>query len=251
MGNSNLSLALQQLGDDALILGQRLCEWSGHAPSVELDISLANLALDLIGQATLLLDFAGKVEGEGRTGDTLAFHRDDSAFRNTLMVEQPNGDFGQTILRHFFYTTYALPLYEGLAKSSDEHLAAIAEKAIKELRYHTEYSAEWVVRLGDGTEESRTRMGQALEWLWRFIDDMFDEDAAWSQLADEGVVPSRKALRDAFDARVADVLTQATLGVPEKVWPVTGGRMGAHSEHLSRLLADMQVLPRTHPEAAW
>lgn len=251
MSRRHLFIALQQLGDDALILGQRLCEWSGHAPSIELDISLSNLALDLIGQATLLLEYAGEVEGEGRGADALAYHRDDNEFLSCLLVEQPNGDFGQTMLRHFFYATYALPLYEVLAKSNDERIAAITEKAVKELRYHADYSAEWVVRLGDGTEESHERIIKALGWLWRFVDDMFAEDEAWAVLANAGVVPSRSALRADFDARVAEVLTQATLDVPEEIWPITGGREGQHTEHLSRLLAEMQVLPRIHPEAAW
>ena len=249
--NQNLFSALTQLGDDALILSQRLCEWSGHAPTLELDISLSNLALDLVGQATLLLNYAGEVEGTGRNGDTLAYRRDHNEFSNCLIVEQPNGDFGQTVLRHFFYSAYALPIYQGLARSTDEHLAAIAEKAVKELRYHFEYSSGWVIRLGDGTEESRNRMLKALDWLWRFIDDMFVEDSAWSDLVDANVVPSRKGLREEFDATVLDVLSRAGLELPAQVWPITGGREGRHSEHLSLLLAEMQVLSRAHPEAAW
>jgi ring-1,2-phenylacetyl-CoA epoxidase subunit PaaC len=251
MNNSSLSVVLQQMGDDVLILGQRLCEWSGHAPAVELDISLSNLALDLIGQANMLLDYAGTVEAAGRDADALAFHRGDHEFRNALMVEQPNGDFGQTMLRHFFFATYALALYRELAQSSDHQIAAIAEKANKELRYHAEYSAEWVIRLGDGTPESHGRMTKALDCLWRFIDDLFAEDAAWSEQAKAGVVPWRHALRPEFDARVAEVLAQASLDMPEKAWPITGGRDGAHSEHLSRLLGEMQVLARAHPGAQW
>lgn len=251
MDDQQLSVVLQQIGDDALILSQRLCEWSGHAPMVELDISLSNLALDLVGQATMLLDYAGDVAGGGRDADSLAFHRDSNEFRNCLMVEQPNGDFGQTMLRHFFYASYALPLFEGLSESNDEHIAAIAAKAVKELRYHAEYSAEWIVRLGDGTEESRARMVKALDWLWRFVDDMFAEDDAWSAATEAGLVPSRRQMRKAFNARVTEVLTQAGLDVPDDVWPIVGGREGQHSEHLSHLLAEMQVLPRAMPDASW
>ena len=243
--------ALLQMGDDSLVLGQRLCEWSGKAPTIEVDLSLSNLALDLIGQATMLLDYAGQVEGEGRDADRLAFHRDAELFRNSLMVEQPNGDFARTVVRHFFFATYASALYEALSKSSDETLAAIAAKAVKELRYHSEYAAEWVVRLGDGTEESHSRMVKALDWHWRFIDDLFEDDADWAELAERGIVPLRATLRGNFGKRVAQVFGEATLEVPGEVWPLTGGRQGRHSEHLSLVLAEMQVLPRAHPAATW
>lgn len=242
---------LQQLGDDALILGQRLCEWSGHAATVEIDISLSNLALDMVGQATLLLDHAGTVEGAGRDADRLAFHRDAHEFRNCLLVEQPNGDFARTMMRHFLFSHYALPLYEGLQSSSDEQLSAIAQKAVKELRYHAEYSADWVIRMGDGNEESRQRSLDALEWSWRFVGDMFDEGESWSDLASRGVVPSRASIRPLFDASVAQTFAAAKLPVPEEGRPVIGGRSGKHSEHLSLMLAEMQILPRTHPEAVW
>lgn len=243
--------ALLQLGDDSLILGQRLCEWSGKAPTIEVDLSLSNLALDLIGQATMLLDYAGKVEGEGRDGDRLAFHRDAEQFRNSLLVEQPNGDFARTMVRHFFFVTYASALYDALTKSGDETVAAIAAKAVKELRYHADYAAEWVVRLGDGTDESHERMEKALAWCWRFLDDLFEDDADWVELAERGMLPLRATLRSGFDQCVAQVLAQATLEVPGEVWPLAGGRQGKHSEHLSIMLAEMQVLPRAHPTAAW
>ncbi|AZI35385.1 phenylacetate-CoA oxygenase PaaI subunit [Caenibius tardaugens NBRC 16725] len=242
---------LTQLGDDSLILGQRLCEWCGHAPTIEVDLSLSNLALDLIGQATLLLDYAGVVEGAGRDADRLAFHRSAEAFRNCLLAEQPNGDFAQTIVRHFFYATYAAALFEELVHSSDRRLSEIAAKAAKELRYHAEYAADWVVRLGDGTEESNARMRDALAWHWRFVDDLFLDDADWVACAERGLVPLRQALRPAFGDIVATVLGRAGLDVPGKVWPIMGGRSGRHSEHLSTLLAIMQVLPRAHPQAAW
>lgn len=249
--NKPLFNALLQLGDESLILGQRLCEWSGKAPTIEVDLSLSNLALDLIGQATMLLDYAGQVEGEGRGADRLAFHRDAEQFLNSLMVEQPNGDFARTIVRHFLFATFASALYEALTRSSDETLAAIAAKAVKELRYHADFAAEWVVRLGDGTEESHNRMLKALDWHWRFIGDLFEDDEDWIELAGDGVVPLRASLRDGFNERVAQVLGKATLDVPGEVWPLTGGRRGNHSEHLSIMLAEMQVLPRAHPTAVW
>lgn len=248
---SPLFHGLLQLGDDSLILGQRLCEWCGHAPSIEVDLSLSNLALDLIGQATMLLDHAGEIEGAGRDADRLAFHRDAEHYRNCLLVEQPNGDFAQTIVRHFLYSTHAAALFEELAHSRHGPLAEIAAKAVKELRYHAEYSADWTVRLGDGTEESHARMRDALDWHWRFVDDLFLDDADWNACAQEGMVPLRQTLRPAFDTTVGSVLERAGLPVPDKVWPVAGGRSGRHSEHLSPMLATMQVLPRAHPQATW
>lgn len=249
--DTSLFRALLQLGDDSLILGQRLCEWCGHAPTIEVDLSLSNLALDLIGQATLLLDYAGEIEGAGQDADRLAFHRDAVQFQNCLLVEQPNGDFAQTMVRHFLYSTYAVGLFEELAHSTDRQLAEIAAKAIKELRYHFEYSADWVVRLGDGTDESRARTCEAFDWHWRFLDDLFLDDANWSTCAGLGVVPLRQSLRHEFDKTVAAVLDRATVSGPGKVWAITGGRSGQHSEHLSPMLATMQVLPRTYPQASW
>lgn len=243
--------ALIQLGDDSLILGQRLCEWCGHAPTIEVDLGLSNLALDLIGQATLLLDYAGEVEGGGRDADWLAFHRNPEQFANCLLVEQPNGDFARTVVRHLFFATYARSLYEALAASSDVRLAEIAAKAVKELRYHADFAGDWAERLGDGTEESRARMADALDWHWRFVDDLFHDDAEWADCAARGLVPERQSLREGFERDVSAVLERAGLALPGKVWPLVGGRSGQHSEHLSALLATMQVLPRAHPEAVW
>lgn len=248
---SPLFRALLQLGDDGLVLGQRLCEWCGHAPTIEVDLSLSNLALDLIGQATLLLDYAGEVEGAGRNADRLAFHRDAGSFSNCLLVEQPNGDFAQTIVRHFLYATYAVALFEELTRSRDSHLAGIAAKAIKELRYHLDYATGWIERLGGGTDESRSRMRDALDWHWRFIDDLFIDDENWRACATQGLVSFRAGLRPAFDRNVSAVLERAGLVVPKKVWAVAGGRDGRHTEHLSAMLATMQALPRAHPQAVW
>ena len=202
---------LLRLGDDSLILGQRLTEWCGHAPALEIDLSLANIGLDLIGQATLLLNFAGEVEGQFRDGDKLAFHRDVLAFRNCLLVEQPNGDFAQTIARQFIFSTYQLALLDGLTRSSEPRIAEIAAKAVKEVTYHAELSANWVIRLGDGTEESRRRMIEGLDWFWRFVDELFDVDAVETPLIEAGIAVNRASLRDPFDARVSAVLREGDL----------------------------------------
>ena len=240
-----------RLGDDALILGQRLTEWCGHAPALEVDLSLANIGLDLIGQATLLLDFAAEIEGRGRDADRLAFHRDVLAWRNCLLVEQPNGDFARTIARQFLFSTYHQGLYEALTASAEPRLAEVAAKAVKEVRYHAEIAAEWVVRLGDGTDESRARMIEGLDWFWRFVDEMFQMDAIERGLAARGIAVDRAALRPAFDATLNSVLHEATLPLPRFPRPVVGGRKGHHSEHLGHLLAAMQYLPRTYPDARW
>ncbi len=233
-----------RLGDDALILGQRVTEWCGHAPAIEVDLSLANLGLDLIGQATLLLGLAGDA-------DRLAFHRDVLAFRNCLIVEQPNGDFAQTIARQFLFSTYQAALYEALQHSAEPRLAEIAAKARTEVRYHAELAAEWVIRLGDGTEESRRRMIDGLDWHWRFVDELFQMDATEQALADVGIAVDKATLRPGYDAVLARVLAEATLPAPVYPRAVTGGRTGHHSEHLGHLLAVMQYLPRTYPDATW
>lgn len=249
--NDNLFQYLLRLGDDCLILGQRLCEWSGHAPTVEVDLSLSNLALDLIGQATLLLGYAGEVEGKGRDADALAFHRDAQEFRNCLLVEQPNGDFGQTMARQLVFSTYHLHLLERLTASTDTRIAEIAEKAVKEVRYHAELAAEWVIRLGDGTEESHDRMADGMDMFWRFFDDLFAMDEGERTLLEAGVAADKSAIRADTERRIAEVLEQATIEVPALPWQITGGRTGRHTEALSLLLAEMQVLPRAHPEARW
>ena len=247
-GPAHIAYALR-LGDDALILGQRLSEWCGHAPALEVDLSLANFALDLVGQATSFLGHAGALEGEGRDADALAFHRDVLDFTNCLMVEQPNGDFGQTIARQFLFSTWQQLLYERLAASSDPTLAAIAAKGVKEVAYHAEVSADWVIRLGDGTEESGRRMAAGLEWHWRFVDELFEPaDAA---LVAAGIAVDAPALRPTWDLAIAAVLAQANLATPAPRRAVSGGRKGHHSEHLGHLLATMQHLPRSYPGAKW
>ena len=242
---------LLRLGDDSLVLGQRLTEWCGHAPALEIDLSLANVGLDLIGQATLLLGFAGEVEGAGRDADALAFHRDALGFRNCLLVEQPNGDFAQTIARQFLFSVYQLALFDGLTRSAEPRIAEIAAKAVKEVEYHADLAADWVIRLGDGTDESRRRMIEGLDWFWRFVDELFMADEAVASLAAAGIAVDYPALRSGFDRRVSDVLREATIPAPVYPRGVKGGRTGHHSEHLGHLLATMQHIPRAYPKAAW
>jgi ring-1,2-phenylacetyl-CoA epoxidase subunit PaaC len=238
---------LLRLGDDALVLGQRLSEWCGHGPVLEVDISLANLALDQIGQATLLLNEAA---GDG-DGDKLAFHRDVLDFRNCLMVEQPNGDFAQTIARHLLYTTWQHLLLQRLAQSSDRFLVDFAHKAVKEVTYHRELASEWTVRLGDGTEESARRMAEGLDWNWRFVPELFEVDEALQAAIDRGIAPDPREFEDEYRSAIAAVLADARLEAPADQRPIVGGRRGHHSEHLGHLLAVMQFLPRTYPQATW
>jgi len=240
-----------RLGDDSLILGQRLGEWTGHAPSVEVDLSLANMALDLIGQATHFLSYAAEVEGRGRDADALAFRRDVLDFRNCLMVEQPNGDFARTMARQFLFSTWQKMLFAHLTGSGDDRIAAVAAKAVKEVTYHQELASEWVIRLGDGTEESRRRMEAGLDWMWRFIPELFEMDALGEAAVERGVGVHVRSFREDYDRQVRAVLAEATIEPPRDQRPILGGRRGHHSEHLGHLLAVMQYLPRTYPEAVW
>ena len=242
---------LLRLGDDSLILGQRLSEWCGHAPSVEVDLSLANMALDLIGQATYFLNYAGEVEGKGRDGDALAFRRDVLDFRNCWLVEQPNGDFAQTMARQLLFSTWQRMLFERLASSNDSTIAGVAEKAVKEVAYHEALAGEWVVRLGDGTEESRRRMIDGLDWNWRFVPELFESDDLVGFMAERGIGTDPQLLRDEYESRIRAVLAEAGLEAPKDQRPILGGRRGHHSEHLGHLLAAMQYLPRTYPDAVW
>lgn len=235
---------LLRLGDDSLVLGQRLGEWCGHGPALEVDISLANLALDLIGQATLLLNEAGD-------GDRLAFHRDVLDFRNCMLVEQPNGDFAQTIARHLLFSTWQHMLLQRLTGSSDRFLREYAAKAVKEVAYHRELASEWTVRLGDGTEESGRRMAEGLDWCWRFVPELFEVDATLQAAIEAGIAPDHRAFEDEYRSAIAAVLAEAHTALPADQRPILGGRRGHHSEHLGHLLAVMQFLPRTYPDAIW
>ncbi len=239
------------LGDDALILAQRLSEWVARAPELEEDVALANIALDLLGQARTLLTYAGEVEGAGRDEDALAYVRDDRDFRNVELVEIPNGDFAVTMARQLAFSAYQLELYQVLRDSADPTLAAIAAKAVKEVAYHRDHATQWVLRLGDGTDESHRRMQRGLDTVWPYVDELFAPDGVTAKLAAAGIAADPPALRPAWSAYVEPVLAEATLHVPVPSWQAAGGRAGMHTEHLGYLLAEMQHLHRSHPGAAW
>ncbi|MCC7194052.1 MAG: phenylacetate-CoA oxygenase subunit PaaC [Gemmatimonadaceae bacterium] len=242
---------LLRLGDDRLVLGHRLSEWCGHGPILEEDIAMANIALDLIGQANLLLLKAASVENAGRDADALAYLRDAREYRNALIAELPRGDFAFTIARQFLFSAWALRQWEALASCRDADLAGIAARAVKESRYHVRHSAEWLVRLGDGTEESHARAQDALDELWRYTGELFLTDAIERELAHEGLAADPSAFRSAWQKDVDDVVARATLRLPAVEHWQQGGRTGLHTEHLGRMLAEMQVLPRTYPGARW
>lgn len=240
-----------RLGDDSLILGHRLSEWCGHGPILEEDIAMTNISLDLVGQATSLLGYAGELEGNGRDADALAFLRFDRDYKNVLLVEQPNGDFGMTMLRQFFFDAYCKPLFEKLQHSTDQHLAAIAEKSLKETKYHLKHSSEWVIRLGDGTEESNARIQDSLNTLWRYTNELFFTDEVDAELVEKGIVPSLQEIQNEWNATVTAVLNEATLTIPTNNWKQEGGRKGLHSEHLGYILAELQYMQRAYPNMQW
>jgi ring-1,2-phenylacetyl-CoA epoxidase subunit PaaC len=240
-----------RLADTSLILGQRLAEWVGHAPALEEDLGLANISLDLIGQARLLLSYAGRLEGQGRDEDALAFLRDAPAFANVTLAEQPNGDFGRTIVRQVLLDAWQMQLYEGLAVSTDRQLAGIAAKALKETAYHLRFSSGWLVRLGDGTEESHRREQEALDQLWPYTIELFTADAIDAELASAGVAPSLELVQRSWDEYMDQLLRSATLRRPEAVPYQWYGKQGVHSEHLSHLLTEMQHMQRTYPGVQW
>jgi ring-1,2-phenylacetyl-CoA epoxidase subunit PaaC len=240
-----------RLADLSLVLGQRLGEWIGHAPAIEEDLGLANTALDLIGQARLLLAYAGEIEGRGRSEDDLAFLREQGEFLNPVLVEQPNGDFGQTIVRQVLIDAFQLELYERLATSADAHLAAIAAKSVKETRYPFRYSAGWLMRLGDGTAESRARVQSALEKFWPLTVELFAEDDLDRAMVEAGVAPRLDEVRAAWILRIEALLAEATLTRPADRTYSWFGKRGEHSEHLGYMLAEMQHLQRAHPGARW
>ena len=240
-----------RLADDSLILGHRLSEWCGHGPILEEDIALTNLSLDLIGQATSLLNYAGELEGKGRDGDALAFLRYEREYKNLLLVEQSNGDFGKTILRQFLFDAYRKPLFERLQYSKDVTLAAIAEKSLKETKYHLKHTSEWVIRLGDGTDESHSRIQESLDSLWKYTNEIFYKDDIDSILENESIVPSSEEIKVEWSKTVNDVLKEATLVIPSNNWVQEGGRKGLHTESLGYLLAEMQYMQRAYPNMTW
>lgn len=240
-----------RLADNALILGQRLSEWCGHGPILEQDIALTNIALDQIGQARNLYQYAAKQIGGEANEDSLAFLRDAHEFRNLLLVEQPNGHWGDTLVRQFFFDTFNFFQYEFLRNSQDQQLAAIAGKAIKEITYHAQYSAEWIIRMGDGTDESHEKVQKSLNDLWMWAGEMFEMDPVHQEMMEKGIGPDYQVILDQWNAKVNEILDIATLKRPEGDWFQTGGKKGIHTENLGFILAEMQFLPRAYPESKW
>jgi ring-1,2-phenylacetyl-CoA epoxidase subunit PaaC len=245
-----LNLVLRR-ADDALILGHRLSEWCGHAPLVEEDIALANIALDLIGQGRSLYDYAARVEGSGLSEDHFAYRREQHQYRNCLLVEQPNGDFAATIVRQVLFSAFMDLYWREMMKSRDETLAAIAAKAEKETAYHLRHSAEWLIRLGDGTEESNARAQAALDEFWPYTAELFATDETERSLAGSDIAPDSSSLQEPWQKRIEPIMREATLNIPNATWMQSGGRSGRHTEHLGYILADLQFLQRAHPEAVW
>ncbi len=237
--------------DDALILGHRLSEWCGHAPALEEDMALANMGLDLLGQARELYSYAADVEGQGNDEDKFAYLRDVRQYRNLLLLEQPNGDFACTMARQFFYAAFADLYWRAMMKSTDATLAAIAAKSEKESAYHLRHSSEWMVRLGDGTEESHRRAQGAVDDLWAYTGEMFGVDESERALIERGVAVDPATLHPQWLKTVSNVVGEATLALPKSGWMQQGGRSGRHSEHLGHLLSELQSMQRTFPGATW
>ncbi len=240
-----------RLADTSLILGQRLGEWCGHGPILEEDIALTNISLDCIGQARGFYSYAAKLDGGAKTEDDYAFLRDERDFKNLLIVEQPNGDFGQTIMRQFFVSTFQYFFFDALKKSKDKTIAALAEKSWKEVAYHLRHSSAWVIRLGDGTEESKYRMENAVNELWMFTGEMFDMDETDAFLLNESIGADLKKIKPLWENKVKEVFNEAILQIPENVFMMSGSREGKHTENLGYILAEMQSLHRAHPGAEW
>ncbi|MFN3875134.1 MAG: 1,2-phenylacetyl-CoA epoxidase subunit PaaC [Flavobacteriales bacterium] len=250
MSNALFTYALR-LGDDLLILSHRLSEWCGHGPILEEDIALTNRALDHLGEARNLLTYAGQVEGKGRTEDDFAYLRMERQFANVKLVEQPNGDYARTIARSFLFDAYHLPLMQALSKSADAQLAAIAGKSVKEATYHLRASSDWMIRFGDGTEDSHQRAQAALDDLWTFTGELFESDAVLEEMAKAGIAPDMAAVKAAWSKTVDEVLAEATLKRPADGFMATGGRKGLHTEHMGYILAEMQHVVRAYPGAQW
>ncbi len=245
-----LTAYVLRLGDNGLVLSQRLGAWCGHAPELEIDLALANIGLDLLGQARNFLTYAAELEGDGDE-DSLAFGRDERQFSNLLLVEQPNGNFADTIARQYFIDAWHVALYGRLVQSRDAQLAAIAAKSLKEVRYHLRFSRGWLERLGNGTALSAERMQQAINELWRFTGELFEADDIDLALSEEGIAVDPRTLRDAWEAEIMAGLKDAALTVPEEAAYRSGGRQGLHTEHLGPMLAEMQYLQRVYPGQQW
>ncbi|MBN6360237.1 1,2-phenylacetyl-CoA epoxidase subunit PaaC [Providencia huaxiensis] len=240
-----------RLGDTPLVLAQRLCEWCGHAPELEIDLALSNIGLDLLGQARNFLSYAAQLKGAGCDEDTLAFLRDEREFSNLLLVEQPNNGFDDTLVRQFFMDAYHVPLYEALIHSRDEQLSAIAEKSLKEAVYHLRFSRGWMIRLGDGSEESHQRIQRSVNELWRFTGELFHADDVEITLSEAGIAVDPRTLQAAWVNTINETFTEATLTIPEKNAYRLGGKQGSHTEHLGLLLTQLQFVQRAYPNSQW
>jgi ring-1,2-phenylacetyl-CoA epoxidase subunit PaaC len=250
--NAPLAEYIIRLADDRLVLGHRLSEWCGHAPILEEDIAMANIALDCIGQANFLYETAAEIEGKRRTADQIVYFREALEYRNLLLVEQPNIDFAHTIVRQVLYDAYGMLLYDRLQNSTCAPLAGIAQKAVKELRYHYRHSSQWLLRLGDGTDESHRRAQHAVDKLWKFTDELFLTDSLETTLADEGTAVRSDSLSGEWKAVITQLLSAATLTIPENSTFIhKGGREGNHTEYLGRLLSEMQIVARSYPDIVW
>ncbi|MBV6523091.1 MAG: 1,2-phenylacetyl-CoA epoxidase, subunit C [Gemmatimonadaceae bacterium] len=249
--DADLFAYLLRIADDRLVLGHRLSEWCGHGPILEEDIALANISLDLVGQANHLLQLAGSVEGAGRDQDRLAYFREAVEYRNALICELPRGDFAFTIVRQLVVAARDMLLFDRLAHSARSDLSGIAAKALKEVRYHARHSADWIVKLGDGTEESHRRAQRALDDLWRYTGELFDTDGVERRLVERGIGVDSSTLAAEWRAQVAEVVERATLKLPADGYMMRGGRVGRHTEHLGHMLAEMQIVARSFPGAKW
>jgi ring-1,2-phenylacetyl-CoA epoxidase subunit PaaC len=247
----NLVQYIYGIADNALILGQRLGELCGHGPNLETDIAMTNIALDLLGQTRSYYQYAAKLSGEDTTEDTIAFLRSEREYKNVLLVEQPNTDFAYSIARQFLYDNFHLLLLEELASSTDETLAAIAKKSIKEVRYHVRFSSDWVKRLGDGTSESHEKMQTAINDLWAFTDELFHQTDADKEMVSQNIGADVTKLKEPFYVKITEILEEAALQVPDLKYFQKGGKHGIHSEHMGYLLADMQYMQRTFPNMNW
>lgn len=246
--NAPLAGALIGLGDDHLVLGHRLSEWCGHAPMLEEDLAMPNMGLDMLGQARALYSYAAELEGRGRSEDDIAYLRTDREYTNCLLVERPNQDFAHTMLRQLYFAAFMEPFWQATTASTDDHLRGIAEKAVKEIAYHLRHAGEWVIRLGDGTEESARRMQAAVEALHPYTEELFGPAGAGVDFA---VLPDREGMRGSFDAMIGEVFSQAQLAIPDVQFPMSGGREGRHGEEFGFLLAELQYVQRTFPGMTW
>jgi ring-1,2-phenylacetyl-CoA epoxidase subunit PaaC len=240
-----------RIGDNSLIMGHRMSEWCGHGPILEQDIALINIALDHIGQAKNWLALACEVEGKGRTEDDLAYHRDVFDFRNFLLVEQPNGHWGETLVRGFLFDTWNYYFNKALTGSTNQQVADIATKSLKEISYHKNFSCDWIIRLGDGTEESHNKMQDALNRMWMYSGELFAMDEVDSMMLKEGIGVDLNEVKKEWDKIINETLEEATLQRPSDGWMQKGGKTGIHTEHLGYILAEMQFLPRAYPDAKW